>query len=119
MMLTQIQFSSTSATIDEGNSSDDNDIVLQKVYSGSVNATEKTITAVVTAAGTGIRPATDNSNADGDDYDITTSISSVVLGVNDANKVISIDIDNDDYFENTEQVTFTMEYIKWNFPNFK
>ena len=40
----EIQFSQATASVTEGSSTGSSDIVLQKVYSGSVDATEKTIT---------------------------------------------------------------------------
>ena len=107
----EIQFSQATAGVTEGNSTSSTDILVQKVYSGTVDATEKTIAVQVTAAGSGSRSATDNSNADGDDYDITTTISSFNLGPSDANTVISVDADNDDYYEQSEEVTFTIASV--------
>ena len=49
----EIQFSQATASVTEGSSTGSSDIVLQKVYSGSVDATEKTITLAVTKAGSG------------------------------------------------------------------
>ena len=104
----EIQFSQATANVTEGNSTGSSDVVLQKVYSGSVDATEKTITLAVTKAGSGDRTATDNSDADGDDYDVATTISSISFGASDASKVITVNADNDDYYEQSEEVTFTI-----------
>ena len=101
----EIQFSQATASVTEGSSTDP-DIVLQKVYSGSVDVTE-TITLAVTKAGSGDRTATDNSDADGDDYDVATTISTISFGASDASKVITVNADNDDYYEQSE-VTFTI-----------